>query len=125
MSSLPPNNMQLKAGLSDDSESASITLMMNGLPLGHIVLQAPELEDFVKSLGQLRAAMAEPVALDVDPGSRISAIHDPAWRLRLLPSQGVLLVLRHPGLGWLGNLLPLKEARVLGQSLVTLSEQQE
>lgn len=116
-----PDIMHLKTGLSDDNSSASITLLMNELPLGNIVFQAPELEQLIQSLAQVRAVMAEPVAPDLDPGSRIAAIHDPAWRIRPMPPQGVLLVLRHPGLGWLGNLLPQKEARALGQALLDIA----
>jgi hypothetical protein len=55
-----------------------------------------------------------------DPGSREFLVIDPAWRTEGSPHaeiDGVLMRLRHIGLGWVSFLLPRKEASALGKWL--------
>ena len=69
--------------------------------------------------------MAEPVVENLDPGARLLATINPAWQTRPPHERdGVALVIRNPGLGWLGYLLPLHEARAMGQSLLDLAQEQ-
>jgi hypothetical protein len=96
-----------------------------GRALAHVALEAPELDSLVRLLADLRAGLGDPVPASLDAGARLVALVDPAWQARLPSSpdapEGVTLALRHPGLGWLGFLLPPREAAVLGQSLVQLA----
>ena len=103
-----------------------------GRALAHVALETPELDSLVRSLADLRAAMGDPVPATLDPGARLTVLVDPAWQTRL-PAAGTgpeggaaaVLALRHPGLGWLGFLLPRAEAAALGHSLTRLAAGQE
>ena len=91
-----------------------------GRALAHVALQAPELDSLVRQLAELRSCLGEPVPRTLDPGARLVALVDPVWQAKPLSSpdapDGVVLALRHPGLGWLGFLLPWPEAAMLGNS---------
>lgn len=119
------NKMELRAAADKARECVSVELWMNDAPLGHIQLDAGSLESFIHDLGKHRAALADEVSAEIDPGSRLESIVDPAWRTFDQHSQqelGVALSLRHPGLGWLSFLLPHKSAALLGQWLVDHSK---
>ena len=79
----------------------------------------------MRVLADLRSRLSEPVPAALDPGSRLVVQVDPAWRTRPPAAgaerDGILLVLRHRGLGWLGFLLPRAKAAALGRSLVRLA----
>ncbi len=123
-----PTKMELNSVLSDDRNSVTMTLVMDGLPLGHIILEIPDVEDLIHRMATVRAAMIEPVPSEIEPAARIIAADNPAWRVKIptsSPTPGILLALRHPGLGWLINLLPREEAHNLGQSLLGLSKELE
>ncbi len=83
-------------------------------------LSATELDDLIARAAKRRAEL-EP-AQSAQPPAQSEAILNPAWHTSPLPN-GVLFMLRHPGLGWLAFVLP-HEHRVhltslwLHQSLV-------
>lgn len=97
-----------------------------GRALAHVALEVPELDSLVRLLADLRAGLDDPVPASLDPGARLVALVDPLWQAKLPSSpdapDGVTLALRHPGLGWLGFLLPPCEAAALGQSLTQLAQ---
>ena len=99
-----------------------------GQPLAHVALETPEVDQLMQRLAELRAAMNEAVPAALDPGVRLVLLVDPAWQLKpLLPGKGqdgAVLALRHPGLGWLGFLLPQSKVAALGHGLVQLGQQQ-
>ena len=66
-------------------------------------LSATELDELIALAVKRRAEMKpEP---PTQPPEQCEAIVNPAWHTSPLP-QGVLFMLRHPGLGWLGFVLP-------------------
>ncbi|MBS0584381.1 MAG: hypothetical protein JSS42_14895 [Proteobacteria bacterium] len=66
-------------------------------------LSAAELDELI-ARAAARRAMLEP-AQSVQPPEKAEAVVNPAWHTSPLPN-GVLFMLRHPGLGWLGFALP-------------------
>jgi hypothetical protein len=121
-----PTVMGLQGVLSEDLQKVTMTLLMDGGPLGHIIMEAPEVELLIHQMAAFRANMAEAVPMDIEPRARMVATDDPAWKAKIpsnAPKPGVVLALRHPGLGWLTHLLPKGEAHKLGQSLLALSQQ--
>jgi hypothetical protein len=119
-------NMKFALTLAEDRQSVTITMLMNDTPLGHAIVEAPELEELVQLLAAHRASMAEEVPTEIEPLAMLTAVADPMWRTKIpssSPVPGVVLALRHPGLGWLANLLPRREAEALGQSLLDLSRE--
>ena len=83
-------------------------------------LSSAELDELIAQAGKRRAEL-EP-AQSAQPPEQAEAVFTPAWHTSPLPN-GVLFMLRHPGFGWLGFVLP-HEHRVhlvslwLHQSLV-------
>lgn len=110
--------MSLVPLLSEDKQFAAIELHQEGEPLGHIELDAATLEGFIHKLGEVRAQMVEEVTPSLDPGSRVNAVPDPAWRIPNDPAEDTrLLALRHPGLGWVSFLLPIEKSKEIGRWL--------
>ena len=121
-----PQVMRLDMLLSEDRNNLTLTLVMGDAPLGHIILEMPEVEDAIHNLAAARAAMADQVPLEIEPAARILALDNPLWGTKLptkASKPGVGLALRHPGLGWIVSLLPKEEAANIGQSLLDLSRQ--
>jgi hypothetical protein len=113
--------MQLKVYPTDDKSSVTIELWQEGKPLGHILLAGSEAEGFCQSVAEARKKLADEVSVEIDPGSRLAALYDPMYATTVGHSQGehgVLLLLRHPGLGWLPFLLPHTHAADLAQRLM-------
>lgn len=120
--------MQKQIGISiqvsDDGQKVNISIVEENKPLAHAILESVELEELIEGLSAARSKMADPVPNEIEPSGITKAIDDPAWRTRLpknAPKPGVLLLLRHPGLGWLSAFFPPHEAANLGQSLVQLA----
>ena len=119
------SDMQVSWALSEDRTKAILLIAHQGVTMGHIILDAPELDHLIQGLGTTRANMAEAVVENLDPGARLLATINPAWQTRPPHERdGVVLAIRNPGLGWLGHLLPPHEARAMGQSLLDLSQGQ-
>ncbi|HEX7915037.1 hypothetical protein [Rudaea sp.] len=66
-------------------------------------LSAAELDELITRAAARRATL-EP-AQSLQPPQQTEAIVNPSWHTSPLPN-GVLFMLRHPGLGWLGFALP-------------------
>lgn len=66
-------------------------------------LTAAQLDELLVAAAKRRAELAP--APDMQPPAQCEAIVNPAWHTAPLAS-GVLFMLRHPGLGWLGFALP-------------------
>ena len=66
-------------------------------------LSAAELDELIARAAERRAKL-EP-AQPAQPPEKAEAVLNPAWHTSPLPN-GVLFMLRHPGLGWLGFVLP-------------------
>ena len=116
--------MGLNAVLSKDRNTATFVLMINGQSLGHITLEESDVEDLIHRAAVIRASMAEPIPGEIEPTARLVVAYNPMWKIKIPENSlkpGVLLTFRHPGFGWLTNLLPRNEAQKLGQSLLSLS----
>jgi hypothetical protein len=78
-------------------------------------LSAEDVENLIVELAKLRRGMLPEVPKTAPDGQR-ELIVDPAFSGGIVPA-GMALVLRHPGIGWLGFLFPLAEARKLASGL--------
>jgi hypothetical protein len=112
--------IELAARTDSDRQHVLLELRMNGKPLGHIALSGSDTEHHIHAIARHRAKLADRVSRELDPGSRLEAIFDPIWETptHKAAAQGLLLAVRHPGLGWLSFLFPHREAAALGQWLV-------
>jgi hypothetical protein len=101
-----------------DQEHVTVEMWMDGTPLGHMFFDGATAEKHIHDMARHRAALSDPVAPDLDPGARLEAQIDPAWRIPPYRyPQGRLLCLRHPGLGWLSFVLPDKESQAIAEWL--------
>lgn len=110
--------MALKVWTSQDNEHVGMQLEEDDKPLGHIFFDGATTEKHIHDVARHRAQLKEGVTPDLDPGSRFEAIIDPAWKIdgARVP-EGRILLLRHPGLGWLSFVLPDKEAASIAEWL--------
>lgn len=112
--------MKISGGVTVDKEAAVINLGFDGEePLAHISLDAASLEQFIRSLAPAREQMREIVVPSLDPYSRLDFVSAPAWHIPDTHNgpPGVLLALRHPGLGWVSFLLERERALQLADAL--------
>lgn len=113
--------MELQVDLVHAIDQINLTLKQDGKPLGWIGLAAADMDALIERLATARAAMADAVPAALDPGSRIQSTVNPAWRTRHnLDPNGILLDLRHPGLGWMSFQFPETEAQRLALGLASL-----
>ena len=82
-------------------------------------LDAAALEALMDQLATARAALSPMVPETIDDRMHVRVMPDPVW---CMPADdqygGRVLVLRHPGFGWLGYLFPRKEALQVARWLV-------
>lgn len=109
--------MTLRTALAENSRTATIQLDMDNEALGHIHLDAAELENFIHRLAKLRCEMLEPVPPQLDAGSRLECYVTEAWRIPPDVSGIRTLALRHPGLGWLGFGMSKQMAQAIAEWL--------
>ena len=117
--------MIYQVGRHDDGQSAVLNMQQDGRPetLQHLILDAPSLDDLIGTLSKVRATLPEIVTPTLDPGARLDIQADPAW---LVPDAhsgppGIVLALRHAGLGWLGFHLPKDGAKALSDALASVA----
>jgi hypothetical protein len=103
--------------LADDKSHVILKLLNDG----EATLKASDLDAVIAGLGKFRAALPEPVSPEPDYSSSPEfAVVDPAWRTLHSPhadADGIIMRLRHIGLGWVSFLLPRHEGRALGKWL--------
>jgi hypothetical protein len=110
--------MELRSRVDATRQNAVIEMWMDGKPLGHVIFDAATLEGHISVLADQRANMVDEVPKELEPGARLEAIVDPAWRVPANhPAEGIVLALRHPDLGWLSFVFPHKEARSIADWL--------
>jgi hypothetical protein len=113
----------LEVAVAPDRTAVLLTTLADGREAFGTRLEAPELDDLIRALGDARAMLDEEVAPQLDEGARITnSIVDPNYLVGTNSSKGqTLLAFRHPGFGWIGFQLrrPVVEAMVrkLGQWL--------
>jgi hypothetical protein len=108
----------------------SITELTLELPtdngtLGKITLRTSDIDALITRLAHFRAAMAPEIPRSGSNPRDISTVHDPLWILHApLVAEDKLLLVRHPGLGWMMFKLPPSEAAKLGHALLPARPQQ-
>lgn len=112
-----PKKADIRLNLSPDRRGLSIEFGSDAEKLVGFALEAPEVDRLISLLAAARAEMAEKVPARLDPGSRVPATVGPAWQASSTTADTRGVMLRHPGLGWLGFVLPLDEARALAARL--------
>jgi hypothetical protein len=110
--------MTLKCRVDEPAQEVILQTEMEDKPLAHVRLDAPSVDQLIQDLGKHRATLRDEVPRQLDPGSRLQGIYDPAWRV---PSDshpaGRIIAFRHPGLGWLSFVLPENEAAAIADWL--------
>lgn len=87
--------------------------------VGHIVHTAAELSELVALLANAREQMDPPIPEELDPNPRVTGTPETAFELRTAKSgQGKVLILRHPGHGWIGYALTEDQCQLLGTGLL-------
>lgn len=123
----------IRIGPDSNRDAVVLNLLINGgTNAVSARLPAAEADDLIAKLGWARAALNQPVKLDLEP-SRVPdlTVVDPAWRTssdNMAPAsdvEGVSLAIRHSAYGWLCFVLPHEEARALGHWLIENARQSE
>jgi hypothetical protein len=99
----------VKVEFPDGPEKAVVTF-----PAEAVSMNASDVADLIESLGRVRTGMRPEVPRDPKLGAVVSTVADP--RFWVAPEGmvgGVLLSLRHPGLGWLYFQIPSAEIETL------------
>lgn len=109
-----------KVDLKFSPKGADVVLAMHvdGGKRAEVVMDADALTDLIDKLSKLRSGMSAQVSPTLDPGARLNAVSSPAWAVHP-HDQSKLLILRHPGFGWVSFLMPPEEASTLGKALTT------
>lgn len=112
------DRMQLVPSLTQNRLEAVIDMHRNGQAIGRAVFDASGLQSVIHDFTKVRAAMAESVPDELDPGSRIDGVPNPCWRMDVQNDGGILLSFRHPGFGWVAFKLPKHEATHLAEQIL-------
>jgi hypothetical protein len=119
-------NAGTKVMLSGDARLSilSMTKLTVELPaddgtLHKITLRTSEIDALITKLAHFRAAMTPEIPRAAADPRDMTTVHDPLWILHA-PStaKDKLLLVRHPGFGWMMFQLPLSEAAKLGHALL-------
>lgn len=101
-----------------DEDLKTVTVSFPSVPPVALKLDAREVDEMLRNLGEFRAAMQPEAPRTFDRGQLVPTAADPLWQSE--PdgiSGGSLLHLRDPRFGWLHYLLPRDEARKLADLL--------
>ncbi len=111
--------VELRLGAHEPGRSFRLELWSGESAIGHILLEAPEIDGLIEQLMNARETLADAVPHGLDPGTRTAALVDPVWRIpKRLQDGDRALYLRHPGLGWLAFLFPEHEAEAISRQLI-------
>jgi hypothetical protein len=106
-----------------DKDGQALTLTLPTDPPVALRLDAAQVDDMLRNLGDFRAIMAPAHDKEWLPGRRVVAEPDPCWSTEPEVLMGnSILHLRDPRYGWLHYLLPRDAARDLGSSLVAQAD---
>lgn len=115
---------EMKSGDAKLSVLATVELTIEGLAdqgrAGKVTLKASDIDALTAKLAHIRAAMSPEIPRTVSDVTDVSRVIDPIWMLHApVSAADKLLVVRHPGLGWLMFQLPASEAARLGHALLS------
>jgi hypothetical protein len=111
---------KFKASVSDDKILAEFRFASNKFSL-----TANELDNLIAKLSRVRSEMDPSVPLEPPIRNSIEAIRDPAWYAPPAESTpgSAVLILRHPGFGWIAFGMPKQTAFEMGYYLAAQSHQ--
>ena len=110
-------SLSLACHFSDDRTSVQLTIPAE--PPVTLVLNCDGVESLIGGLSQIRAQMRPEVPRDWPKGSPARGQRDPRIECEQdVLNGGLLLRMRHPGLGWLHFSFPPNVARKLGTYLL-------
>lgn len=102
-----------------DNTRTAMTIQIENGP--SVTLTAGQVETLITTLADMRGNMSPPVDTKVSRELPPRALHDPDWTHDITEDSeslpGMLLRVRHPGMGWLPFLLRPESARLLGASI--------
>jgi hypothetical protein len=74
--------------------------------------------ELIRELSDLREALAPQVSTTIPAGQRHLVTPEPLWEISAEAREdGKVLLIRHPGLGWLGFIIPHKDCERLAEKL--------
>jgi hypothetical protein len=81
-------------------------------------LNSSKVEEMIQDLSDLRAALAPQVPDTIPNGTYLAATPGPLWKIsEEVREEGKVLVIRHPGIGWLGFIIPHLDCKLLAEKL--------
>jgi hypothetical protein len=81
-------------------------------------LDPAKIEQMIQDLSDLREELAPQVPSSVPPGKRLFVTPEPIWKVSAeVREDGRVLLIRHPGLGWLGFIIPQADCDRLAEKL--------
>lgn len=87
-----------------------------------VAADVAQIDEIIALLGRVRAGLRPALPDRVPLDQRIEAIGDPAYWTNLdAETKGTLLMLQHPGFGWLSFLLPPRERERISAQLAEQS----
>lgn len=118
----------IEVTLADDKSHVILKLLSDGKVVGQSTLTASELDAVISGIGRIRPSLSEQVSREPDY-TRFPelVVIDPAWRTSPSPhadADGIIMRLRHVGVGWVSFLLPRHEGLALGKWLTENSSEQ-
>jgi hypothetical protein len=80
--------------------------------------RAAKIEEIIQDLSDLREAFAPQVPTSIPAGKRLFVTPEPIWKISAeVRADGRVLLIRHPGMGWLGFIIPHNECERLAKKL--------
>jgi hypothetical protein len=81
-------------------------------------LNPTKVMELIHELSDLRVALAPQVATSMPAGQRLFVTPEPIWEVSgEVRADGKVLLIRHPGLGWLGFIIPHDDCERLAEKL--------
>lgn len=81
-------------------------------------LNPAKVEEIIQELSDLREELAPQVAASIPAGKRMFCTPEPIWDVSgENRADGKALLIRHPGLGWIGFLIPHDDCKRLAKKL--------
>jgi hypothetical protein len=105
-----PNSTEIKVNIDLAKLNIVLEAWVNGTPTGGVTLSAAQTDSLIRDLAKSRALLVQPVASELDENA-IDPVVDPAWQTpEVRYSEGRMLSICDPGLGWLTYIFPDDEA---------------